>query len=118
MGIDITTSRTEKTDRCKYYKKEYVQNMKLVQDAVVQGVFYSHDVEPFTTRRISSGSIQKSQTIGTIETTDHVGDLEPNFYVLYEGEIYVVEEVSRQDKATEKEFSRNPSKVTKIRLRR
>lgn len=44
MGIDTRANRRDKYDCCFYYKAKYINNMKLTQDAVIQGVFYAEGV--------------------------------------------------------------------------
>lgn len=118
MAIDTRTSRSEKSNRNKYYKKQYVENMKLVKDAKAQGVFYSNDEQPFTSTAVSSGNIMRKQTTGTLVTEDIVDDLEVNDYVLESGNLYLVIGIEREDNDNQKWFSNFPSKITKIRLRR
>jgi hypothetical protein len=118
MAIDTRTSRSGKSNRNKYYKKEFVENMKLVQDAKAQGVFYSNDEAPFSSTAISSGNIMKKQTTGTLVTEDIVDDLEVNDFVMNDGNLYLVVSIDREDNDDQKWFSNFPSKITKIRLRR
>ena len=54
MGINIFESRTDKYDRNIYYKRQYVDNMKLFKGAVAQGVFYSTDKIPLQKKAIST----------------------------------------------------------------
>ena len=118
MAIDIRTSRSGKSNRNKYYKKEFVENMKLVKDAKAQGVFYSNDEAPFNSVAISSGNIMRRQTTGTLVTEDIVDDLEVNDYVFYDGNLYLVVGIDVEDNDNQKWFSNFPSKITKIKLRR
>ena len=118
MAIDTRTNRADKSNRNKYYKKDYVNNMKLERDAVVQGVFYSKDVEPFSSISVSSGNVMRRQVTGAIETEDVVDDLEENDYVLYNGSIWLVTGIEVVDNDNEKWYSNSPSKTTKIRLRK
>lgn len=120
MGIDIRTSRIGYNDRCKFYKGTYVDHMKLIPDAVAQGVFYSTDAEPMTVEILTTGNIRKKQYRLTIITEDIVSDLEPDYYVLYGGddELWLVEHITPDDENNSKEFSKRPSNITKIRMRR
>lgn len=118
MGIDVNQTRSTTFDRNKYYKAKYVDKTELVQDAVAQGVFYSTDKEPFKQEMVGFGNVQRKQVTGTLLTFDNVGDLEPNDFVLYRGELYLVVKVIGNDKNENKEFSSRPSFATEISLRR
>ena len=118
MAIDTRTTRADKGNRSKYYKKEYVENMKLIQDAKVQGVFYCKDVGPFSSIPVASGNIMRRQYTGTIMTEDIVDDLEVNDFVLYDDNLYIVTGIDAEDNDSQKFFSSKPSKITNIRLRR
>jgi hypothetical protein len=117
MGIDVNLSRKDKTVRAKYYKREYVQNMKLVQNAKVAGIFYVSDKDVFSTSTVFSGNIKKTQTIGVVITHDVVTGLEVDDFVLYFGNLFVVEDIVRNDDTNNKEFSSRPKTITQIRLR-
>lgn len=118
MGIDIAQSRADKFDRCKYYKAKYVDKMKLVKNAVCEGVFYSTDKIGFQSQTVVNGPIKKTQITGVIETSDYISNLTVDDYVLYRGELYIVDGHAGTDKNESKEFSSRPSYVTEIRLRR
>lgn len=118
MGIDINKSRVGYNDRCKYYEGKYIDHMKLVQDAVAQGVFYSTDAEAMTVEILTVGNVRKKQYRLTITTEDIISDLEPDYYVLYADEIWLVEHITPDDENNSKEFSKRPSNITKIRMRR
>lgn len=117
MGVDIRESRSEMNDRNKYYKADYVNNMKLTKDAVAQGVFYSTDLVPLEITSVNSGNIMHKQYIITIVTRDVISDLEVNDYVLYSGsELYRVDNIIAKDVNDQKRFSARPSFETTIRL--
>jgi len=117
MGIDVNLSRKDKTVRAKYYKRQYVQNMKLVQNAQVAGIFYVSDKDVFSTSTVFAGNIKKTQTIGVVVTHDVVTELEVDDYVLYFGNLFIVEDIVRNDQTSHKEFSIRPKTITQIRLR-
>lgn len=110
----------EKTglDRCKYYKAIYVNNNKLTQDAVVQGVFYSRDVEPIKQGNIVGSDDKNIQTIAKIETMDYVNDLALDDYVLLDSNLYLVQEMTMADiNDNAKEYRRHANKTVLV-LRR
>lgn len=117
MGIDLNLSRIDKTVRCKYYKRQYVDNMKLLPNAQVAGIFYVSDKDVFTTQTISMGNIKKTQTTGVVVTHDVVYGLEVDDFVLYGGLLYIVVDIIRNDETSHKEFSSRPKTITEIRLR-
>lgn len=117
MGVDVRESRLEMNDRNKYYKANYVNNMKLTKDAVAQGVFYSTDLIPLEIQSINNGNVMSKQYIITIVTRDIISDLEVNDYVLYSGsELYRVDNIIANDANDQKRFSARPSFETTIRL--
>lgn len=120
MGIDILQSRAKNVDRNIYYKREYVDNMKLIKNATAQGIFYTNDKVDFSEQTMSVGNMKKTMKLVTVETTDSVIDLEVDDFVLYggDGQLYIVDSIIASDFNSAKEFSRRPSFTTEIRLRR
>jgi hypothetical protein len=117
MGIDIRTGRSQMYDRNKYYKADYVDNMKLSQNAVALGVFYSTDLIPLEVQKVVNGNVMSKQYVITIVTHDIVSDLEINDYVLYAGsDLYRVDSIISEDVNDQKRFSARPSFKTTIRL--
>ena len=119
MGINIVQSRDKYNDRNQYYKRSYVDNMKLNPGAVSEGVFYSTDTIPLERQTIIMGSVKKTALTITIETLDSVENMDVDDYVLYsDGNLYIVENIVAEDVNENKEFSKRPSFKTTIRLRR
>jgi hypothetical protein len=120
MGIDIYQSRANKVDRNIYYKREYVDNMKLIKNATAQGVFYSTDKVAYNEQTLAVGNMKKTLKLITVETTDNINDLEVDDFVLYggDGEIYIVDNIVAEDYNQAKEFSNRASFTKQIRLRR
>jgi hypothetical protein len=120
MGIDLYQSRANKLDRSIYYKREYVDNMKLIKGAVAQGIFYSTDKVAYSEQTMAVGNMKKTMKLITIETTDNINDLEVDDFVLYggDGEIYIVDNIVAEDFNPAKEFSNRASFRKEIRLRR
>lgn len=118
MGIDLSITRNDFFDRNQYFKRQYVDNMKLVSGAVSQGVFYSKDAIPLEKQTIVMGSVKKTAYIITIETHDVVEDLDVDDFVLYSGELWIVDNIVASDENPAKEFSKRPAFKTTIRLRR
>ena len=117
MGIDIRNKHSG-LDRNKYYKGEYVNNMVLNQGAESQGVFYSKDVEPTVMTNIVVGGVKHKQYIAKIETLDYIPDLELDYYVIYDSELWIVQEITAADIVDiAKPFKRHAYKYT-ITLRR
>jgi hypothetical protein len=118
LGIDLFQSRNNRFNRNKWYHREYVENMKLQPDTIAQGVFYSTDKIPLQMQTLATGNIKKTIYTVTIETTDVVGDLKVDDYVLYGDELWLVDNIIANDENPAKEFSKRPSFVTEIRLRK
>lgn len=120
MGIDILQSRANRFDRNKFYKREYVNSMKLVVGAIAQGVFYSTDKVAFSEQTMAVGNIKKTMKLITIETTDTITNLEVDDFVLYggDGQLYIVDNIIAEDHNQGKEFSSRTSFRKEIRLRR
>lgn len=118
MGIDLMQPRSKNFNRNKYYSREYVENMKLQKNATALGVFYSTDKIPLQQQTLSIGNIKKTQYTITLETTDTINELKVDDYVLYNGELWLVESIIANDHNEAKEFSGRPSFVTEISLRK
>lgn len=119
MGIDLSKSRVNRFDRNKWYKAENVNNMKLLEGAIAEGVFYSIDTVPFSMSfEVAGGNTMVKKITGTIETLDVVSGMEVHDYVLYDGELYIIENIIYDDVNENKELSSRPSFVTTIQLRR
>jgi hypothetical protein len=120
MGIDLYQSRANKLDRNIYYKRDYVDNMKLIKNATAQGVFYSTDKVSYNEQTMAIGNIKKTMKLITIETTDSINDLQVDDFVLYggDGQLYIVDNIMVEDFNSAKEFSKRPSFRREIRLRR
>lgn len=119
MAIDARTKRAGR-DRNKYYKANYVNNMKLIPSADVKGIFYSNDAEPKKKSVIVNGSTRHIETRSKIYTYDYIPDLVPDDYVLSgdDGLLYLVEEVTSEDIHDDaKPYSRHSVKTT-ITMRR
>lgn len=117
MARDVRVKKSG-LDRNKYYKASYVDNMKLTKDATVQGVFYSTDYEPLRTSFVVNGSMRHKQTTVKLETMDFIEDMAPDDFVLYNGELYIVEDIITEDlRDSAKPFSRHSNKYI-ISLRR
>lgn len=84
-------------DRNKYYKAEYVNQNKLTQDAECKGVFYSRDFEPIKQDVNWVGAVQNKVKRVRLETNDYIPDLETDDFVLYNGELWLVETLETSD---------------------
>lgn len=118
MGIDLMMSRSDKFNRNKWYRREYVNDMKLQPGTTSQGVFYSVDKIPLQKQTLATGSIKKTIYTITIETNDVVDGLEVDDYVLYGDDLWLVDNIIANDYNTAKEFTKRPSFTTEIRLRK
>ena len=118
MGIDIRANRRGKFDRCIYYKAKYVNNMKLTQDAVAQGVFYAEGVQDDVESVIQVGNAQARQTISSMITYDVVDDLEVNDYVYAGGDLNRVTSITRKGMGASEQFNKRPIFETTIQLSR
>jgi len=92
--------------------------MALKTDAKCQGVFYSNDHTPFTTSSVKMGNVKKKVVTGSIITYDFIPDLEEDDFILYEGDLFIVKDISREDLTENKQYSTRPSYETIIELRR
>lgn len=118
MGINFNQSRDNKFNRNKWYSRQYVNNMKLQQNATSNGVFYSTDKIPLQKQTVSMGNIKKTIFTVTIETNDTIDAMNVDDYVYYSGELWLVDDIIANDYNTAKEFSKRPSFTTEIRLRK
>lgn len=115
MSLDTRTSRKDYNDRQKWYKKKYVNNNQLKQDAVVEGVFYSMDKIPLKCGMVQVGDIMVNQCTITIETQDY-NDIEQDDFVLYGDTLYRVNAITKDDLNESKLYSNRPSIKTTLEL--
>jgi hypothetical protein len=118
MGLDLQKPRKNHFDRNKWYKREYVNNMKLIQGAAVSGVFYSTDKDAISIQTIFVGNIKKTTYTITIITHDNVAEMEMDDYVLYNNELWLVDNILSDDDNKAKQFSSRASRITEILLRK
>lgn len=116
MGIDARASRRGKYDRCLYYKGTYVNNMKLIPDAVVQGVFYAEGVQDDSETVVQNGNAQSRQVISSMVTYDNVDDLEVNDYVYGGDTLNRVTRIVRKGMGKSEQFNTRPIIETTIEL--
>ena len=91
--------------------------MKLSADAVAQGVLYTMDTVPLTATDISEGNIKRRQYTITVETVDHIGDMDiDDFVMLPDGYLYRVRNIISDDKNESKEYSKRPSVKSTLEL--
>lgn len=120
MALDLSNSRKGYPDRCKWYKGNYVVNMKLVPNAACEGVFYSTDkVALSKSYEILFGNTGQEVSKITIETNDNVRNMKVNDYVLYAGELWRVVNLPEINDVNEnKYYSSRPRTTTIIELRK
>lgn len=117
MGVNVNTERDDYNDRCKWYKKTDVSKMKLTQDAVAQGIFYSKDTVALSETDIAEGNIKRKQFTITIETQDYIEELSADDFVMYSDDyIWRVKSITRDDKNESKMYSKRPSVKTTLEL--
>jgi len=116
MGIDTRATRRNKYDRCLYYKAKYVNNMKLIKDAVASGVFYAEGVQDDTSTAVQNGNAQSKQIISSMITYDVVDDLEVNDYVYAGGDLNRVTSIVRKGMGKSEQFNRRPIIETTLEL--
>lgn len=120
MAINVNTKRNKNATRCLYYKGRMVDNAsKLISNAVAEGVFYALDKIPYKeyTEVVNGVSRIKVKTL-TIETSDYVPNLECDDFVLYEGNLWRVVDITKDDSEKNKFYSSRPATVSTISLRR
>lgn len=120
MAVNINTKRNKHSRRCLYYKGRMVDNAsKLISNAVAEGVFYCQDKIPYKeyTEVINGVTRIKVKTL-TIETNDFVPNLDCDDFVLYEGDLWRVVSITKDDQEKNKFYSSRASATTTIELRR
>lgn len=117
MGRDIRTNRGKYHIRCKYYEGKYVNKMKLIEGAECKGVFYCEDLGTFDTGKTKENGFMATGTVGRIETVDTVS-IKADDFVYYDGNLHLIVSFKINDDNKGKEFSRRPTAITQIDLRR
>lgn len=118
MAIDTRTSRKGKVDRCKWYKGKYVENQKLVQDAVCEGIFYADGAKDDKNSRVNvTGNFMTDNTSLILSTHDYVDGLEVDDYVEIDGRLFLVVATEIRGFTRSEHFNRRISAETLITLR-
>lgn len=104
--------------RCLYYDGKYIKNMKLEADTVSNGVFYASITDSFVEKQETNGMPAHMTKKGKIETNDYVPDLTVNSFVLFRGELYVVDEIYGKEKDIPNMVGNRKPRTTYITLRR
>ena len=120
MAIDLNSKRNKHATRCKYYKAEYVDNnTRLKPNAISKGVFYSMDKVPYReyTENANGVARMRVRTV-TIETNDYIPDIEADDFVLYDGNLWRIHALTKDDLEKNKYYSSHPATITTIELRR
>lgn len=114
---DIRLSRIGYNNRNLLYKAIYVENNGLKHENAPYEIFYSRDITPCVSTSSIRGNIKtRTQTV-TIETIDKVA-IEADDYVYYSSKLWHVDEVTEEDDDNQKQISRRPTVVRKIKLSR
>jgi len=96
MGRDLRV-RKAGLDRNKYYKGEYTAKNKLTRAEECQGIFYSTDQESIAiSNEVLNGFKHIKKTVKLL-TNDYIPDLTVDYFVLYNGEYWIVESVIATD---------------------
>lgn len=115
MARNLQQTRIEYNNRNKIYKANYVNNFKLLPDAISSGIFYSKDLTGLRTESVSQGNVKYRIERIDIETLDKVNLIADDF-VLYNGKIYRVESAESEDVESQKFYSKRARTKTKIKL--
>lgn len=84
-------------DRNKYYTSTITNNNKLTRDTECAGVFYSTDYEPIRILNEVTNGVKHIKKTVKLLTNDYIPDLTVDYYVLYNGEYWLVESVEASD---------------------
>ena len=114
---DIRLSRVGHNNRNFLYKSIYVENNELKRENAPCDIFYSRDITPCTYSSDIRGNIKARVQSVTIETLDKI-EAYPDDYVLYSGNLWHIDEVTEEDDDNQKQISKRPVVVRKIKLSR
>lgn len=124
MGRDLRIvgyNRNVYPDRCWLYGSEAVKNNKLVKDAKPICRFNKKDIVPFKWERATVNGIVTAtkQFVGTIETSDHVEEARPDFFVVDQtGALFIIVEIPMSnDLDRTKVVGTRPAVITRMVLK-
>ena len=116
MSVDLRGKRNGFFDKCIMYAPSSVDNFVLKPDASPYGLFYSKDLEVFTSTRMLVGNTVNTNIRGSVITQDDVGDLDVNWFVSKGGKLFKVTAIARDDLNKTKQFSKTPRNTYTINL--
>lgn len=118
MGLDLQKPRKNHHDRNKWYKREYVNNMKLIPGAVVSGVFYSMDKDAVVSQTVFVGNIKKTMQTLTIVSHDNLDGLEVDDYIMFAGtnSLWIVDNIIQSTEGNG--IGSRPAMMSEIIIRR
>jgi hypothetical protein len=118
MAVDLLTSRRTYNVRCQWFKKNTTQDSILKREAKPEAVFYAKDVQDFQYNSGNTAGLMKFEAFsGTIETPDEINIKESDF-VYYGDQLYIVVQVIESDLNKMKYYSKRPTKIRRISLRK
>lgn len=118
MGIDLRASRRKYPSRSFWYKKDTSRDEILSRKKIPDGVFYGRDVVDYVSSEgMVAGMVKFDSSSLTIETEDDIS-VKQNDFVLYDEQLYIVMNVVEMDVDRAKFFSRRPTIIRRISLRK
>lgn len=117
-GFDLFTTRRTYFDRCEYWKRDAVSSdlSAYVAENKPYGFFYAKERSPKTRVKQQVGDYLVDETTVTIETQDKV-DISSGDIVEFDGVVWQVLDVQVSEVHRQRQFMRNASNITYMRLK-
>jgi len=98
MSIDLSRSRREFNEFCKWFSREYFDSLdKITHDSNPTGVFYAKEVSAETfSDSVLGGSFMFDKQNTVIQSPDDLHGIKPKDIVLYQGEYWFVTNVQKK----------------------
>jgi hypothetical protein len=118
MGLDVRTSRRTKYIRCLYFSNQYSKQEVLERVVEPIGVFYAERVGDITESKDEfQNMIRRDRQSFSIKTSDET-IVKVDDWVLLEGEVFIVDNVSYKEEHKIEQFSSRPIKTYTIGVRK
>jgi hypothetical protein len=118
MGIDIRSSNRTRFIRCTYYSNKYNKQEILERNADKLGIFYANEQGGINNSKQDIGGFVRRDVNSVTLVTEDDAELKTDYWVEFDGQLYIVTSVQTIDNVKTKQYSTRPQFKRVIQLRK
>jgi hypothetical protein len=118
MGIDIRSSNRTRFIRCTYYSNKNTKQEVLERDADKLGIFYADEQGGINNTKQDIGGFVRRDVNSVTLVTEDDADLKTDYWVEFDGQIYIITSVQKIDITKTRQYSTRPQEKRIIQLRK